>query len=195
MRRSRKFEEELAVRERPSAPVDEAAEEHNLADEALRLQELVGNRNTTAAIARSALQRDETATAAEPMAGGEKASGYTMTMSEIGTFELLSFQWGAAKPAPPQRGEKDEKPTYQDLVASKHQDEHSAKLSQYAAEGKRIEKIEIVMTTSRGTMTIILKDVYISSIQVGQGQGDANATETFSLNFAEMEYKLPQDSK
>jgi type VI protein secretion system component Hcp len=192
MRRSRKFEEELAVRKRPSAPVDEAAEEHGLADETLRLQELVGNTNTTAAIARSALQRDTSTTEAEPMdVKGEKTSGYTMTMSDIGTFELLSLSWGQSKPIGREEGSQG-KVQYSDLTASKRQDEFSPKLSLYAAEGKSIETVEIVLQSSRGTMTITLNQVYITGLQIGGGKGDEPGTESFTLTFGSMEYKLPE---
>jgi hypothetical protein len=199
MRRSRKFEEELAVRKRPSAPVDEAAEEHGLADEALRLQELVGNANTTSVIARSPLQRDEAATKAEPMKGGEHAgSAYTMTMSDIGTFELLSLAWGQSKPigpVGPREEGKEEKHNYSDLTATRKQDELSTKLMQYAAEGRKIDTVEVVIQGAKGTMTATLKNVYISSFQIGGDEGGGSAMDTFTLTFDTMEWKLPGGSK
>jgi type VI protein secretion system component Hcp len=196
MRRSRKFEEELAVRKRPAAPVDEASEEHGLSDEALRLQELVGNTNTTSVIARSALQRDETATKADKKTGGEeRASGYTMTMSDIGSFDLLSLAWGQSKPIGG-GGEKDEKVQYSDLVASKRQDELSPKLMQYAVQGRKIETVEVAIKTSQGTMTAIMKGVYISGLQTGDGGAGGDVpTESFTLTFDTLEWKYPEGSK
>jgi hypothetical protein len=93
VRRSRKFEEELAVRKRPSAPVDGVTGEHGLAEETLRLQERVGNATTTELIARSALQRDTAGTEAAPAKDGEEEKGvvYTMTMADVGTFDVLSW--------------------------------------------------------------------------------------------------------
>jgi type VI protein secretion system component Hcp len=200
MRRSRKFEEELAVRKRPAAPVDEAAEEHGgLADEALRLQELVGNTNTNAVIARSALQRDETATKADPTKGGEKAgSMYTMTMSDIGSFELLSLAWGQSKPVGPtgpSEKEQEEKHHYSDLTATRKQDALSPKLMQYAAEGRKIDTVEIVIKGGTGTMTATLKNVYISGFQIGGDDGGGSAIDSFTLTFDTMEWKFPEGSK
>jgi type VI protein secretion system component Hcp len=198
VRRSRKFEEELAVRKRPSAPVDDAVEEHGLADEALRLQELVGNTNTTAAIARSPLQRDSATAEAEPMKGGEeeKASGYTMTMSDIGSFDLLSFSWGQSKPIGGGGESGEGKQHYSDLVASKRQDELSPKLMEYAAKGRKIDTVEVVIKTSKGAMTATMKGVYISGYQTGGGgEGSDLPTETFTLTFDSMEWKLPEGSK
>ena len=189
MSRSRKFEEELKVRKRPSAPVDAAREEHGLAHEALRLQELVGNKNTTAAIARSPLQRDDKPVEADTKKAGEekKASGYTMTMAEIGTFELLSFSWGASKGGG--SGGGGGKQEYSDLTVMKRHDEHSAKLAQYAAEGKPVATVEVLMQGAGGTMTVTLKTVYISGFQLGTGEPPI---ETLTLTFSEMEWKLPE---
>jgi type VI protein secretion system component Hcp len=190
MRRSRTFEEELAVRKRPSAPVDEAAEEHGLADEALRLQELVGNANTTAAIARSALQRDETATEAEPMSGD--ATGYTMTVADVGTFELVSWSWGSSDSGAGGGGAGPGKAKFTELSATKKNDEHSPKLQNHSATGQHIKTVEL--QTQRGSQRLVirLKDVLVASYQMGGGDPPL---ETMTLTFAELEWDTGEKDK
>ena len=199
MRRSRKFEEELAVRKRPTAPVDQAAEEHGLADEALRLQELVGNASTTEAIARSALLRDAAGTEAVPAKEGEKEPPkgvvYTITMADIGTFELLSWWWGTTSGGGSGSGGGPGKHAAKDLSATKKADEHTPKLMQYAASGQRIATVEL--RTSRGgeAFVIRLKDVLVTTYQTGDGSKGDDPVEMFGLTFAEIEYEFSDEKK
>ena len=83
---------------------------------------------------------------------------------------------------------------YQDVTVSKKQDEHSSKLMQFAVQGKLIETVEIVINTSKGPMKYTLRQVYISAYQTGSGTPD-QATESLTLTFGDMEYKLPEGSK
>jgi type VI protein secretion system component Hcp len=190
MRRSRKFGEELAFRKRPSAPVDEAAEEHGLADEALRLQELVGNANTTQVLARSALQRDETATEAEPMSGD--ATGYTMTVADVGTFELVSWSWGSSDSGAGGGGAGPGKATFTELSATKKHDEHSAKLMQHSATGQHISTVELHTQKAGQRLVIKLKDVLVDSFQMGDADPPI---ETMTLSFAELEWDTGEKDK
>jgi type VI secretion system secreted protein Hcp len=193
-------EEEPATRKRPSAPVDEAAAERGLPDETLRLQELIGNANVTEAIARSPLQRDTAGTEAAPAKEGEKEEPkgvvYTMTMADIGTFELLSWSWGVSSGGSGGSGESAPgKHTVRDLTATKKADEQTAKLMQYAATGKHIATVEL--RTSRGgeAFVIKLKDVIVTSYQTGGSSGDDVPLETFGLSFAEIEYEFSEGKK
>jgi type VI secretion system secreted protein Hcp len=199
MRRSRKFDEELAVRKRPTAPVDQAAEEHGLADEALRLQDLVGNASTSQAIARSALLRDAAGTEAAPAKEGEKEPPkgvvYTVTMADIGTFELLSWSWGTTNSGGSESGGGPGKANVRDLVATKAADQHTAKLMQYASTGQHIATVELRTTKGGDAFVIRLKDVNISSFQMGDGSGGDAPTETFGLAFAELEYEFSEEKK
>lgn len=200
MRRSRKYEEELAVRGRPSAPVDEAGDEHGLSDETLRLQELIGNANVSEAIARSPLQRDAAGTEAVPAKEGEKEEPkgvvYTMTMADIGTFELLSWSWGVtdARGGESGGGAGPGKHTVRDLTASKRGDKQTAKLMQYAASGQHIATVELRTTRGGEAFVIKLKDVIVSSYQTGGGDGDT-VIDTFGLTFAEIEFEFSEGKK
>ena len=189
MRRSRKFEEELAIRKRPSAPVDEAAEEHGLADEALRLQELVGNANTTQVLARSALQRDEAKTEAEPMS--DAGSGYTMTVADVGTFEVVSWSWAEhGTGASGGGGGGPGKVKFTELIASKKSDASSPKLMQLSATGQHISTVELVTQKGGKRLVIKLKDVLVSS--ASQGHGDV---ETYNFTFADLEFDTGEKDK
>ena len=199
MRRSRRFEEELARRGRPSAPVDEAKAEHGLADEALRLQELVGNANTTEAIARSALQRDPAGAEAAPAKEGEKEAPkgvvYTMTMADIGEFELLSWSWGTTSGGGGESGGGPGKHAVKDLVATKKADKLTPKLMQYASSGQHIATVELRTTKGGEAFVIKLKDVNISSFQTGDGGQGGEPIETFGLTFAEVEFEFSEEKK
>jgi type VI secretion system secreted protein Hcp len=196
MARSRKLEEEAARRGRPSPPVEAAADEHSLPGEALRLQELVGNAGTTALIARSALARDTAGTEAIPTKEGEKEPPkgvvYTMTMADVGTFELLSWSWGATSSGGGESGGGPGKHAARDLVATKAADKQSAKLMQYAASGQRIATVELRTEKGGSTFVIKLKDVIISSYQTGGGDPPMD---TFGLTFAEIEYEFSEEKE
>jgi type VI secretion system secreted protein Hcp len=196
VRKTRKHREDLLERQ-PTNGDRERIEEGGLAGEALRLQELVGNASTTELIARSPLLRDETATEATPAKSGEEEKGaaYTMTMSDIGTFDLLAFSWGTSNAGTSESGStgKGEK-QHSDLHATKKGgDESSAKIMEHAASGRHIATVELLMKKDGKTYaTITLKDVMVSSFQTSSG-GDA-PVETFSLTFAEIEYKYHPDA-
>jgi type VI protein secretion system component Hcp len=195
VRRSRKHEEELAVRTRPAGRVDEAADEHSLAGELLRLQELVGNANTAAAIARSPLQRDAAGTEAAPAKGGaEEPQGvvYTMTVADVGTFELESWSWGATDSGTGGGGGGPGKARFTELSATKKSDKFTPKLMQYAATGQHIATVEL-RTQKGGEMFVIrLKDVLVSSFQ---SPGGDPPLDTFMLTFAELEWELGEKGK
>ena len=189
MRRSRKLEEELVLRRKPSAPVDEAEAGHGLADEALRLQELVGNANTTAAIARSALYRDEAKTEAEPMSDG--GSGYTMTVADVGTFDLVSWSWAEhSTGASGGGGGGPGKVKFTELIASKKSDASSPKLMLLSATGQHISTVELQTQKGGKRLVIKFKDVLVSSAQ--QGHGDV---ETYNFTFADLEFDTGEKDK
>jgi hypothetical protein len=190
VRRSRKRDEDLRARELVETG-KETAGDRSLAGEATRLQKLLGNAKTTAAIGRSALLRDTTAEAAPAKKGEEEQAGssYVVTMSNgIGTFELESVSFGGGRAAPgPGSGKQDEAPV-SEVVATKKTDEHSTKLMEFAAKSKPIDRVEIVLRSGgKVRMTIVLTNVVIANFQAGSGGGDAY--ESFTLNFAGIEYK------
>jgi hypothetical protein len=103
----------------------ETAGERTLAGEAVRLQELLGNASATEVLARSAVQRDPAGAEAAPAKAGEKEEPkgvvYTITMSDIGTFELLSWSWGVGTAGSAESGGGGPgKQTVRDISASTH---------------------------------------------------------------------------
>jgi type VI protein secretion system component Hcp len=174
--------------------VDETSADHGLSDEALRLQGLIGNAKATAAIARSPLQRDTAGTEeAAPMKAGEEPKGvtYTMTMADIGTFDLLSWSWSVTGGGGAESGGSGKhKPS--DLSATKKADEFTPKLMQYASSGRHIATVELRTQRGGEAFVIKLKDVLISSYQTGDGQPPI---ETFVLTFAEIEYEFNEGKK
>jgi hypothetical protein len=191
VRGSRKRDEDFQARELGETS-KETAGERSLAGEATRLQELLGNTNVAALIGRSALLRDATAEAAPAKKGAEEQAGssYEITMSnDIGTFELESVSFGGGRAAPgPGSGKDDKEAPVSEVVAMKKADEHSPKLMEFAAKSKPIDRVEIVMRSGgKVQMTIVLTNVVIANYQAGSGGSDP--IESFTLNFAGIEFK------
>ena len=98
MRRTRRRRADEPDAREQDETAKETAAGRTLAGEAVRLQELLGNASATEVLARSPLRRDTAGTEAAPKKSGEKDEPkdgvYTITMSDIGTFELQSWSWG-----------------------------------------------------------------------------------------------------
>jgi type VI protein secretion system component Hcp len=189
--RKRKVDEELRPRELGETG-KETAGERSLAGEAVRLQELLGNANATEVMASSLLQRDATAEAAPAKKGAEEQAGstYVVTMSnDIGTFELESVSFGAGRAAPgAERGGEGKEPPVSEVVATKKADAHSPKLLEFAAKSKPIDRVEIVMRSGgKVHLTVVLTNVVIANYQAGSGGSDP--IESFTLNFAGIEFQ------
>ncbi len=191
MRKRGRHEEEALAREQPSRG-SETAEERGLPGAALRLQELVGNTAATALLSRAELQRD--AAPAKPAPAEKKEGGgatHTLTVSDVGTFELLSFSWGASQTGAGRGGAGPGKNKVKEVVCSKYADEHSAKLVQHSAEGRPIAEVTLVMKSGDGSVTFRFKSVHITSYQRpgGGSSGDTKPVETFSFQGDSMEFE------
>jgi hypothetical protein len=195
VRRSRKQDEELRARELGELG-KETAGERTLAGEAVRLQELLGNAKTTAAIGRSALLRDATGTETAPANKGEeerKGGSLVMTMSnDIGAFDLESLSFGGVGKGVQGPGggnrEEEDQPKVTELSATKKNDKTSSKLMEFAVKGKKIDEVKIVMAKEgKPYLTITIKNVFVSSFSSGSDRGEA--FDSFALNFTEVEYK------
>ena len=168
----------------------ETAGERTLAGEAVRLQELLGNVSATEVMARSLLQRDTSGTEAAPAKAGEErkdAVTYAMTVSDIGTFDLLSWSWGGDTGASGGGGGPG-KHTVRELSATKRQDKHTPVLRQHADSGQHIASVELRGQRGGESITVKLKDVLVTGYTSGVGEGGADPIETFTLAFAEIEY-------
>jgi hypothetical protein len=195
VRRSRKRDEDLQTRELGET-AKETAGERSLAGEATRLQELLGNARTTAAIGRSALSRDATGTEAAPAKKGEeerKGSSIVMTMSnDIGTFDLESLSLGGVGKGTQGPGsggrEEEDQPKVTELSATKKTDKTSSKLMEFATKGKKIDEVKIVMAREgKAYLTITIKNAVISSFSSGSDRGEP--FDSFALNFTEIQYE------
>jgi type VI protein secretion system component Hcp len=159
-------------------------------DVVLPLQRSAGNRAVgTMLAARETLARKPTGplptTAPERQgAGEERESGggskgsVHVTIAKVGSFEAHSLQLGEERRG--RRDERDEKDDKKKILASitltKSADALSPKLFQLAAEGKPLS-VEIRM----GSMTVRIADAMITSIQAGDGGGEA-PTEQLTLS-------------
>jgi type VI protein secretion system component Hcp len=210
-RRSRIYDDERLERREEEQPEPEdliepepredhpTDREQALAGEVLRLQGLVGNRAVTALISRAELQRDDVAgTKVEEAKGGEEAAGadYTMKMSGIGSFEILSLSWAGPAPTNVGRGDQGkEKTAPPEFTVSKKTDEHSTELLRRSAAGIRIDKVELLLKKHGKTFAKITFDnVVITSYSTGGPSGDKDPIETFSMNAQSMTFEQVTES-
>ena len=113
-------------------------------------------------------------------------------MSDIGTFELLSWSWGTTSPGGSESGGGPGKHAARDLSATKKADEHTPKLMQYAATGQHIATVELRTSKGGQAFAIKLKGVVVNSYQTGSGDPPVD---TFGLAFEEIEYELSEGKK
>lgn len=168
----------------------ETAGERTLAGEAVRLQELLGNVSATEVMARSALQRQATETEAAPAKSGEepdKAHTYTMTLGDIGTFDVVSWSPSVGNEGSTGGGGGAEKADFSELSVTKRADALSPRIRLAATEGQHIATAELRAQKSGAVFVLKLEDVLITAYQANL---DADPPlETITLNFAESEYE------
>jgi hypothetical protein len=135
----------------------------------LALQRSAGN----SAVTESLLARDATKTAPKeepPKSGGS----VKVTIDGIGTIDAVSYTL-------PRDKEKD-------MTVMAEQSKLSARIMEYAAEGKRIERVVLEL----GYIRVVLKDVYITGVSIGgSGHGDGPAIETYKFSFGEIDMQFP----
>src|SRR4051794_32976899 len=153
---------------RPRASLRRAPERD---DGVLELQRSAGNRAVAdqLQVARDATVPTDT----------ETKKGATLTLDDLGSFEIDSFAWEVSG-----TGARPGKPAPRKLVISTTMAKLGTlapRLAQIAAEGRRVEKADI----TSGSTPIHLKDVYISTYQIGSG---ADPTVTFSLDAAAIDF-------
>lgn len=187
MRKRGRHDEDALAREQPSRG-EEIAEDRGLSGAALKLQELVGNTAATALLSRTELQRDAAPTKpAKPPPQEkpkERAGGtYTLTVSDVGTFQILSFSWISAQSGVGGAGSGGggaHQP--KGVVVSKYADEHSPKLIQHVSDGRPVAEVVLVVTADGQSVTFKLKNAHITNYQTGgSGGSDARPVETYSF--------------
>ena len=108
--------------------------------------------------------------------------------------DVLSFSWGLHKAGAGATGQTRRRgvATVEDVVCTKEYDKSSPKLAEAICTGKVFPKVEIHNTATYGEnratfLKYELKNVMVSSFSVSAaGGGDAVPTESFSLNFEEV---------
>jgi hypothetical protein len=177
---------------RPSRAREASRHDRSPAEELLRLQPLVGNSAVTALINRALLQRDSEPPGATLLADARdepNASTFTMEMSDIGSFPLLSVQIPAAtSPGVGKRPRGTEK--MEQIHVVRNQDRFSSEIARRAADGRKIDTVTVVAKRGEEVLfTLTLRDVFISSFHVAEG-GDS-PTETLTLDAASSEIVRP----
>lgn len=117
-----------------------------------------------------------------------------------GEIEILSFSWGETNAATTGRGggAGAGKVSLQDFHFVKPMDKSSPKLFLACAEGEHIKTATLTARKAGGEqqeyLKVTLTDVVITSYQTGGSSGDVVPTDSFSLNFAKIEFEYkPQN--
>jgi type VI secretion system secreted protein Hcp len=117
-------------------------------------------------------------------------------------IDIQSFSWGASNSGTMAMGGGGGagKVTFQDIHFTKNVDKSSPNLLKYCATGKHITKGTLTVRKAGDKQQeyykVNLTDVMISSYQAGGHGGDPAVTDSFSLNFAKIEFEyFPQNEK
>ncbi len=166
----------------------------------MRLQPLVGNSAVTALISRARLQRDSEpsgeAVPADARDEPKSGSTFTMEMSGIGSFELLSLQIpvaaaGRGERTRPKETEKEkQKPEGpKEIHVARKQDRFSSDIARRAAGGRKIDTVTVVAKQGEKVVfTLTLTNVLISSFQVSGGGDPPTETLTLDAESSEIEF-------
>lgn len=137
------------------------------------------------------------ATAAGMIPGGIVAAagktGMMLDLREHGSFELVSFSWGASQSGTTHvgGGAGAGKASFQDVGITKYLDELSPFLLQMVATGDHIPRADLRVTTKNGLVVVYeLQDVIVTSLSTGGTGAEDMLTENASLNFAKFKYTV-----
>jgi hypothetical protein len=178
--RRRRVQEEVPSAEgRPRVPLRREADDPGPKGEVLRLQKLAGNSAVNALVRAPALLRQPTEAPA-PTDEKPKQKGITVVVDDpdIGTFVVDSAHFSGA------RAVKGERPS--EVHITRRMDELSVKFHQRALNG---ESFGTVTITFPGAPPFVMKNVMISSYQVGGSSGEPYESMTFTA--APEEEKAP----
>ncbi len=113
----------------------------------------------------------------------------SLTISEVGTSEVLAWSWGASQSGSTHSGGGGGagKANFQDISLSRYTDAQSSALLKAVATGKHFDEVEL----KRSGMRIVLHDVMLTSYSVGGSNNKKEQqNENISLNFAKITYEL-----
>jgi len=131
------------------------------------------------------------------------ADGESQASKHKNEIELLSWSWGASNPTSiVGAGMSAGKVAMSDLSFSKKVDKASPQLLKLCVEGTHADDATLSCQKSTGQKTpedfliITLKEVYVTSLQVGGSSGEDTGTESVSLSYADITYDYKvQDEK
>jgi len=110
-------------------------------------------------------------------------------------IDILAWSWGVTQTGSVHLGggAGTGKATTQDITCTKYIDLSSPVLARFCASGKHITKGDLVVRKAGDKpleyIKIKLTDILVSSYQTGGSSSDERIVETFSLNFAKIEYQ------
>ena len=121
-------------------------------------------------------------------ARSEISGPITLESPELGSTEVLSWSWGAARPLDIYSvGGASPRTSFAGITISRHSDEYTANLLSLVATGNRMQSAVIL----RDGMTITLEDVLVTSYSVtGASSKREPQAETIDLNFARIRFEI-----
>jgi len=132
----------------------------------------------------------------------EEAPGESQSSAHKNEIELLSWSWGGSNPATiVGAGMSAGKVSMSDLSFTKKVDKSSPVLLALCVTGDHAKEATLTCQKSTGGkkpedfLIITLKEVYVSSIQVGGSSGEDTGTESLSLTYAEIDYEYKTQGK
>jgi type VI secretion system secreted protein Hcp len=128
--------------------------------------------------------------------------GESAATKHKGEIELLSWSWGASNPTTiVGEGMSAGKVALSDLSFTKRVDKSSPKLLGLCVTGNHVDEATLSCSKSTGGktpddfLTIKLKEVYVSSFQIGGSSGEDVGTESVSVTYGAIDYDYKAQTK
>lgn len=133
---------------------------------------------------------------------GIKGESADDKMKSKDAIDIESFSWGISNAGSFSSigGGGSGKSSFSDLSFMKNVDKSSPALAQHCATGKHIKKATLHVRKAGGGQkeyyTVTLEDILVSSFQASASNGSPVIMDSFSLNYAKIEWKyMVQDAK
>lgn len=129
----------------------------------------------------------------------EGIKGESQDHKHKGTIDVSSFSWGASQPGGFHSGGGGGagKVSYSDISFTKGADKASPVLMEFCATGDHLKKAVLYVRKAgkeaQEYYQVTLQDILISSFSNGgHSGGDSSVSETFSLNFAKIQFEYKE---
>ena len=115
-------------------------------------------------------------------------------------IDVLAWSWGLSQSGTTHMGSGSGggKANFQDISFTKYVDKSTPDLMKACANGKHIEDATLVCRKAGEKpleyITILMKDVIVSSVSAGGSGGEDRLTENITLNFANVDYKYVEQT-